>query len=148
MNTDRFLTRVFDKHEKKMIYEGDIKQNFSFDTIIHGINSAGIIREIVPNLNDNYDEAEIGIIPFGDRFIPMQCQGQRDKNKKLFYEADIVIDGEYKAIVTCDEYDNVLFLYPFNKEDYGHFHESIFEDCIILGNKWENPEYEEKQINE
>ena len=78
MNYDRLLTRVFDKQEKEMLYEGDIKQNFSFDAIIHGINSAGLIQEIIPKLNSNVDEAETKIIPFGNRYIPMQCSGFRE----------------------------------------------------------------------
>ena len=86
MNCDRFLTRVWDKKEKRMIYEGEYF--IDNDLIFVGIDSMRN-QLIIANC-----EGILTSWDMGNRFIPMQCYGLQDKTKKLIYEEDfIIVDG-------------------------------------------------------
>lgn len=130
MNYDRFLTRVFDKYLKEMIYS---------DKYMGLVTApeAGILF---------YDQT---FEPFNDRFVPMMCTGWKDKNDKLIYKGDICQKGKDIFIIRYnDNYGR------FEKEyitmDFPT-HE-LAATCVqpfwcgqpnkseIIGNQWENPE--------
>lgn len=90
---------------------------------------------------------------FGDRFIPMQCTGLKDKNDKLIYEGDIISM-------------NNMNIYSIGYCDFGHTFTLDFKDCYgsdschyfgeegtgiltnkieVLGNVYENKELMEKK---
>ena len=100
MNTDRFLTRVFDKQEKKMLYSehfDPLAKHIYGDNYI-GLNKEGIILASSHQfMGTTEDGIDLDFIPFGDRFIPMQCWGNVDCDKELVYESDIV-NGFYRDI--------------------------------------------------
>jgi len=132
MNTDRFLTRVFDRQEKKMIYVGDTFKSGSITYVFKGLDKDGIIAYFFGN---------IGTIPFRHRFVPMMCQGWNDKNGKLIWEADIINDDIGTGVITLHEASNYLkIVYP--KQDLGKwfidFLESEKKNIEIIGNKFEN----------
>ena len=161
MNYNRLRARVWDKQEKKMLYQGDKFNsnhygNSPYELI--GIDSRGLITL------DPWKH-EINIIPFGDRYIPMLCAVLKDKNKKLIYEADIL-----RVPSKCDwdkvnfsSYE-VLFCDNDSLEDHigfrmnrVHYHGSVSGGWVpnfnpkttsrmeIIGNKFLNPELLEQQ---
>lgn len=93
MNTDRFLTRVWDKQEKKMLYP-------------RGCNDTHFLIVETDLDNDTFIAVDI---PFADRFIPMRCTGKKDTNNKLIYADDIITfydrlnDITERAIIKDDE---------------------------------------------
>ena len=135
MNYDRFLTRVFDKQEKKMIYPGDEFNSNHYGNSPYelvAIDSCGLITL------DPWKH-EISLILFSDRYVPMQCWGLPDKNKKLIYDDDII------------KFENDLYRCVFNGFAFGL--SSIKEACNVLvpttltrnkseiiGSYWEHPE--------
>jgi hypothetical protein len=84
MNIDRFLTRVFDRQEKKMLYPigcWDLREQRS--VLLENGERVEIIclcphtQEITYNKVD-HDGDHLGHIEFGDRFVPMMCTGFRE----------------------------------------------------------------------
>lgn len=146
MNYDRFLTRVFDKKEGKMIYPGDHFSTVKGENLDHefiGIIDEGLIVETHYFNPDVCDEpsCHTNIIPFGDRYIPMQSMGRKDKNDKLFYQHDII-----------KTHDNCLCTVEINENMSSYDFQLIGDEncrfcCTtlaikraeILGNKWEHP---------
>ena len=138
MNYDRFLTRVFDKQEKKMIYYGDsFGQSFYiFDhdkLIFICVHPDYIIAET--NTYDPY----IVYIDFGDRFVPMLCSGSPDKNKKLIYSDDIVATLNNKYLAYWDDESGAFWFKRLDDECEILIHDFGYE-IEIIGNRWENPE--------
>ncbi len=107
MNHDRLLTRVYDTQEKKMLYikaYEDIKASaFHPEKGLIAINDKELIfvekclsveaALISPTTTDH-----LSIKKIGDRFVPMQCTGRKDKNKKLIYYKWMVADKKAKKI--------------------------------------------------
>jgi len=133
MNNDRFLTRIWDKQEKRMLY---------------------IMKDYIGIGNDcfvNTKQEKIIIVLFKDRFVPMMCSGLPDKNGKLIYEGDISeIDWVYnikgnsekiKLILKLDGYMKSLQGYEvFPKYLMHNFAPHMyFPNSEIIGNKFEQP---------
>jgi uncharacterized phage protein (TIGR01671 family) len=142
INYDRLLTRVFDKQEKKMLYQGD---KFSFiDTKNYGYRFVGVGAEGLV-VTHGQDDRYMTIIPFDDRFIPMQCLGLPDKNKKLIYESDIVATSNNKYLVYQDEEAASFWFKRLDNEceilinDFGC-------EIEIIGNRWENEKLLEVKV--
>jgi len=100
MNYDRFLTRVWDKQEKKMFYltGGWSCKKTSLIKIDNKEYEAISIRaeekQITYNRLDNDGDC-LKEIDIGDRFIPMQCTGFKEDlefrgDGILIYEFDII----------------------------------------------------------
>ena len=87
MNTDRFLTRVWDKQEKMMIYK---YQKFVYDGVWYVFESVTNDAVIASEYNPILDVCQIICLELKDRFVPMLCSGRRDKNKKLIYDGDVI----------------------------------------------------------
>ena len=152
MNTDRFSIRVWNEEHKEMYYQGQKTRYGEF----LGVNKDGVIFD-----NGKTHFAVITII-FGDRFIPMQCYGQRDKNKKLIYADDMITglydDYELAEAMGFEEGGNFKITNGLVKFEHGCFslyeidcshindHEdfscymNMTKDLEIIGNKWEQPE--------
>lgn len=164
-NNDRFLTRVFDKQEKKMIYLGDkftIKGKKYFEYEFWAIVDEGLLVErsyFNPHVCGESPQA-IDVIPFGDRFVPMQCTGSQAKNKKLIYAGDILrmpskddwdkINFASYEVFFCDN-DSCMCHIGFEMSRV-HYHGSVSGGWVpnfnprttsrmeIIGNRWEQPE--------
>jgi len=140
MNTDRFLTRVFDTQEKKMLYPG---AGFSYNNelfIFRGITDRGIQYTKEHRSGTNLIST-FYILPFyetKDRFVPMMCLGNTDKNKKLIYSADIVATRYNKYLVYREEESAAFWFKRLDNEceillnDFGC-------EMEIIGNRWEQP---------
>lgn len=152
MNNDRLLTRVFDIQEKKMIYP----VNYANEEDRYSDKSSSIVSLEIANLplvgitdsglicDFGYD----GIIfeKFGDRYVPMQCMGGCDKNKKLIYQKDIAKafdEKEQKSVVIeIDYYDFEYQWVGVYQDDYNSL--IVFKDFELLGNRYEHPELKDK----
>ncbi len=156
MNYDRFLTRVFDKQEKKMLLPyHSISLEFSEDirdcagTFIDdaeyiyflGVNADGILISY-----NNWENKDVVVnVPFADRFVPMTCTGIKGTDNKLLYQDDIIISDNRKALIVCDDLgNNDLTFQVFNTDDLGYFHSLSFDECVAIGNRWENSKLMEK----
>jgi hypothetical protein len=131
-NNDRFLTRVFDKRIKKMLYSGVNYQFLSDDGITY------------------YDSC---FESFEDGLIPMNCMGRKDANGKLVYEDDFVSPAPGSVIFQNEDCVNWIGRIESVQDDgdlllcwiiMGIAAWSI-EKCIIRGNTYENPELLKKQ---
>lgn len=133
MSNDRFLTRVFDKQEKKMLYFGD--RYISND---ESRNYWGIAQDIIMYQPQRSNDLEFE--PISDRFIPMQCLGNTDKNKKLIYSFDIVATSNNKYLVYREEKSAAFWFKRLDNEceilinDFGC-------EIEIIGNKFLNPKF-------
>lgn len=135
MNCDRFLIRVFDKQEEKMLYQ-DQKTEYG---IFLGVNNDGVIFE---SDYQNYGDLRTLIIvePFGDRYIPMQCMGRKDKNNKLFYQHDIIKTLD-NCLCTVEIDENMsCFTFQLIGDERCQFCCTLLSTARaeIIGNKWEN----------
>ena len=152
MNYDRFLTRVWDKQEKKMLYRGDefhhgiIPCTFvsvTGDSLYYYVShrsGTSLWNELYTLELDEFHEHK-------DRFIPMQCTGLRISGK-LLYESDII-----EAFIYSFNTDNPQLM---NGQITSGGKESLWfrtkysyctrlsdidlPDCKILGNIHENQE--------
>lgn len=141
MNTDRFLARVFDKQEKKMIYK---HTKFIYDDILYvyeGISDFGIIAsEFIPELGF----CKFVNLEFEDRFIQMQCTGLKDEDGDLVYEGDIInslVCGFNRAVIKRDD-----FLHAFIVELDGKKILDLFalNNFNVRGTIYEDPEFLEQ----
>ena len=115
--------RVWDKEEKKMIYDAE----HTYDSYPVDISSFGMILDL-PNLYD-----------------VMQYIGIKDVNSNRIYEKDIV-----RIIITQTEEtrrgevkyydDNACYLVETTKEEYFTFMSQDIKSVEVLGNTHENRE--------
>ena len=137
MNYDRFLTRVFDKLEKKMLYKWD-KHCFGkpdypglmkFITCCDGF----MICEFMAG-NEAGAVPALEFIEFKDRFVPMRCTGKKDKNNQLMYADDVILyeHEKYKGIIT--DLGDV-----FRVREKNFYKDFPVLGCQqLIGNRWEN----------
>lgn len=148
MNTDCFLTRVWDKEEKRMIYVGDlVNKEPNLKTCCYeflGVNQNYIICQL--------EFHDIELILFGKRFIPMLCAGRKSCDGKLAYDGDIVSPAPGSEIFMNKDCVNWLGrIEIFKNDEYlmAWLIEGIaawpIEKCIIRGNIYENPELLENE---
>lgn len=136
---DRFRFRVWNKTEKKMIYNAEFAydgMNYNSDNLLGNNVNNGHICCLAEYLED-------------DNYNIMQCTGLKDKTGKLIFEGDIVKCNEFVYRV---EYDNIRFasfvLIRTNKLDIfkHYFGEAVeSEDVEIIGNIYESPELLQKE---
>jgi len=147
MNTDRFLTRVYDKQEKKMLYQGcafEIQVDGGVGCYnVLGIAPHGITFDCFTVDGDNAHYTS----KFGDRFIPMQCAGLKDNNDKLIYEGDVLQEDDWKEEGEIYKLHPVVVIYIDNRLDAqeltpeGSIRGIVpSKECKVIGNRWEHPE--------
>lgn len=156
MNNDRFLTRVWDKQEKKMIYQGDFFPGEDGDELMF----IGITLALVdPAILGSDNEGNVIELYIEDRFVPMMCTGSHDKNKKLLYGEDIIKtpDGRIgkihfhdalgyfmvKGVGVGNSFADIDF---FAGDMFTCPAKSFLADYELLGNKFENPELLEVKV--
>lgn len=99
---------------------------------------------------------EFGVNAKIDEFELMQSTGLKDKNGKEIFEGDIVTDGEFARIV---QYHQTLGFYMFDEEgnerffsdsatleDFEEDAKIVSEILEIIGNVYENPEYDQNFV--
>jgi hypothetical protein len=148
MNTDRLLTRVFDKQEKKMIYPiGCLDLSEQRSILLKDGERVEIIclcphtQEITYNKID-HDGDHLGQIEFGDRFVPMMCMGKKSKNNLLFYQHDIIktYDNCLCTIEIDEDISSFVFHLIGSKRCNFPCTSIQLSRAELLGNRWENPE--------
>ena len=104
-------------------------------------------------------------LPLSKEDVLMQCTGLKDKNDKLIYEGDIIINirspnslgSEYKWIVEFGEHETssdyyASRAYGFYAKQIGFDDEAslvqIYDEIEILGNIYQNPELLEVSTKE
>ena len=146
MNTDRFLTRVFDKQEKRMLYQDDTFFYLDKEYSYAALNENNIIVYRWTDSTDHPDDSKVHFIPFGDRYIPMQCMGRKNKDNKLFYQHDIIKTHD-NCLCTVEINENMSsFDFQLIGDENHRFccAPLIVASAELLGNKWEHPEILEK----
>lgn len=99
---------------------------------------------------------EFGVNAKINEFELMQSTGLKDKNSKEIFEGDIVTDGEFARIV---QYHQTLGFYMFDEEgnerffsdsatleDFEEDAKIVSEILEIIGNIYENPEYDQNFV--
>lgn len=152
MNYDRFKARIWDKQEKEMYYVGDnmpdncyldvVRKYYDNFTLI-AVNEYGVAVGAYTKEIDN--RLQILNISFGDRFVPMQCTGLKDKNGKLIYEGDIIVDVDSNYLIywRTEYYGFLAKCLPETLDlslDNFRYSEVFGSETEIIGNKWETPE--------
>lgn len=124
---DRLKYRFWHKPTKKMIDCYGYNKDFVFGDVLDGIGTV-------------YNPAKF------DDCILVQCTGLKDKNGKLIYEGDILIQkeengGPTKKLVFWEEDGGYLGLKDLKKSFLGvvTFHRFGYS-YEIIGNIYENPE--------
>jgi len=138
LNTDRFLTRVWDAEEKRMIYK---HKAFIYDKVMYAFE--GVSNDAIIASKGNH----IVIIEPENRFIMMQCLGLPDKKKKLIYGGDIVATSNNKYLVYWDEESAAFWFKRLDNEcELLIFDFNCSCEIEIIGNQFEHPELlEERQ---
>lgn len=157
MNTDIFLTRVFDKQEQKMIYQGDTidLSDFGWGDCLKFMCASNKFVYADPNA-----EQQCIFVPLGDRYIPMLCSGERDKNKKLIYTGDFIaghydepninrlgvkiINGLIRFEKGCMRVYEVDYSDQYEPDEFACYLDDA-EDIEIIGNSCDNPELWKKK---
>lgn len=144
MNYDRFLIRVWDKENKVMLYPGDKFNISSEDVYYQGVNGSCLLITSLACNNLGIPVSLLNQIPFGNRFIPMLCSGQKDQNEKLIYGSDIVkicdgVDCSYHEIVWGYDYP-AFDIFPLLYDDCNSLQAALTELFVeVVDNKWEHP---------
>ena len=115
--------RVWDKEEKKMIYDAE----HTYDNYPVNISSFGALLDLP------------------DFYVAMQYTGIKDIYNKRVFESDIVkvtlTQGDKTRIGEVTYYeDNACFLVETTKGDYFTFMSSDIKNVEVLGNTHENKE--------
>ena len=130
-NIDRFKVRVWDKDTNKFLDENEFY-----------IQSCGALAFYSYEGRGEFNS---------NRYIKQQCTGLKDKNGKLIYEGDIlelpcytVEQGQFiKIAEVVWKVDSFACNVP-NDGSYSLEHWIVKRDinrrCLIVGNKFENPE--------
>ena len=121
-NTDRFLTRIFDKEQKEMWYAGS--------------QYGQITNEGFYGLSGHV------FIPFGDRFIPMQCYGFKEDNRpdgNLIYEFDFIKTHAIGLYLLINLKDGCWIGKSLDGR-YSVDLDSLKNRFSVKGNKFEQPE--------
>lgn len=135
-----FKFRAYDKRKKIMIHDFD--------------QAFGEIYALPPGARIHTTIYAIGM--FYNTL--MLCTGRKDKNGKEIYQGDFILNTHpmYKDFEQCnkpfiidwandDEYCG--FVARRKGQEIGElFLNRDFENCEIIGNKWENPELWEEKI--
>lgn len=134
--------RAWKKKEKKMIQPKRLM-------------AIGLQTEVVVEQVENGDFLVPYSIPF-ENVVVMQSTGLKDKNGKEIFEGDIVTDGEFARIV---QYHQTLGFYMFDEEgderffsdsatleDFGEDAKIVSEILEVIGNIYENPEYDQNFV--
>jgi len=126
---DRFRFRAFHKPTKKMFEVYGFNEHFIFENSLDGIGTS----ETLPA---TFEDCEL-----------MQCREYKDKNKKLLYDGDIVVDFS-KRIFIVEACKGGFHLQQIRKfVDGGYANDSCYtsamfseEYCEIIGNIHEYPQ--------
>jgi hypothetical protein len=149
MNTDRFLTRVWDTEEKRMIYKYDSFIYDGFSYVFETTSNNAVIAS---------EHNHIICLPFEDdnRFIPMQCTGFKEDSfcrddGKLVYEFDIIKShmAEPFLVILKDGCWCANLIRSKKVIDRPICDLAMLEGRFnIEGNKFENPDLLEENDNE
>jgi uncharacterized phage protein (TIGR01671 family) len=125
--------RLWDKHEKKMIYAEEATN--SKEILAIGLHGLPIAIDATSFKCDQGDEVTAWNV---DHYItPMQCTGMNDKYRKDIYEGDIVrVEGVEIGWVV---YDNAAGAFRIQSFKFWH-HLFQIADIEVIGNIYENPE--------
>lgn len=133
---DRFKFRVWDKENKCMYYP----TRYSNFTIVNGT----VVKiESYPIANSAYLGKRIAW-EFDDAVI-MQCTGLKDKNGKLIYEGDIIVNEKFVKYITKWN-DNIGQFYiskinPSKYDNWKDWHLARHDlDYEVIGNIYKNKE--------
>lgn len=138
MNNDRFLTRVYDKQEKKMLYPGtEFKYGDYEDPFIFQCIANQHFMCCSPARSSYIESWAHLLIAFGDRFVPTMCLGRQDKNKKLIYADDIIATSNNKYLVYWDE-ESAAFWFKRLDNECELLIDDFSCEIEIIGNRWEN----------
>jgi uncharacterized phage protein (TIGR01671 family) len=134
--------RAWDKVNKKMIYsEADI--SYIDGDGIEGTAAKTVFIDIWGNVNIYHHSTggteEIEMLSEGS--VGMEYLGLEDKNKKEIYEGDIVYAQHGESYMGAREYVKFIYVKDFIEDVYGL---SQYEDLLLLGNIYENPELLER----
>jgi hypothetical protein len=138
MNYDRFLTRVWDKQAKKMLYS--INEDYI------ALDNEGIIDAFYHSEHwDGKEETkyfEFDINKFGDRFVPMMCSGFREDNRDdghLIYEFDFI--KTYLGLIFLVKLKDGCWVgESLAGEGYCCDLASLQNRVSVYSNRWEQPE--------
>jgi uncharacterized phage protein (TIGR01671 family) len=141
--------RLWDKHERCMIYADEAKKSTNLLAIgLHGLPIA-VDR-------DSFKDDEIVGWNVDHRYIPMEQIEARDKSGKKIYEGDIVATGtgpDYaRSIVRIGEGETESTEYCRSQRYYGVYLERsvgledllLDGEMLVLGNIYENADLLEK----